>query len=384
MAIFPVLGSFLIIQAQRNDSIFSSNIVAQKLGAWSYSIYLWHWPLVVAIYYYSLTQAFIYVGLALSVLLGFLSNKYVEKIKFENDFKSVSSYLKCKPVYIFFTIGLLGCVVKFTTFTHNQTLSNILGHNYFNSKGELIFNHGQTTILFNDIKSIANIDILMLGDSNSAHYSYGITASNNLKVAHRWVGSCLPFISSNTKATKYFQNDQWKLDCNELYTFVDKNKNVPVVISNSWSDREIICTKDCSLKSFYFDYNVNLRNELKKVIKYIGDRPIFIIGTVPAPIESMVNCMRGMNSQFCERTTSRISKYKIKMNDSLSKFSSEYENVFFINPFKSICNDIGECRTIIEDENLFYDGSHLSGFGSEIIWQYIESEIIKTLDLKIY
>lgn len=80
LAIFPVLGSFLIIQAQRNDSLITGNIIFQKLGAWSYSIYLWHWAFVVAIYTFSLPSYYIYIGMILSVLLGFLSYKYVEKL----------------------------------------------------------------------------------------------------------------------------------------------------------------------------------------------------------------------------------------------------------------------------------------------------------------
>ena len=36
LAVFPVLGSFLIIQAQRNDSFITGNIVFQKIGSWSY------------------------------------------------------------------------------------------------------------------------------------------------------------------------------------------------------------------------------------------------------------------------------------------------------------------------------------------------------------
>ncbi len=107
LAIFPVLGSFLIIQAQRNDSLITSDVILQKLGAWSYSIYLWHWPLVVAIYLFSLNDIFIYLGIVLSVLLGFLSNKYIEKIKFRNDFSSLLTYLKCKPIYITLFVGLL-------------------------------------------------------------------------------------------------------------------------------------------------------------------------------------------------------------------------------------------------------------------------------------
>jgi peptidoglycan/LPS O-acetylase OafA/YrhL len=114
LALFPVLGSFLIIQAQRSDSFITNNVVSQKLGAWSYSIYLWHWPLVVAIYYFSLNDLFIYLGIALSVLLGFLSNKYIEKIKFRNDFNSLLSYLKCKPVYIALVTGLVGGMALLT------------------------------------------------------------------------------------------------------------------------------------------------------------------------------------------------------------------------------------------------------------------------------
>ncbi|MBL4799672.1 MAG: acyltransferase [Oleispira sp.] len=111
LALLPVLGSFLIIQAQRNNSIITSNPISQKIGAWSYSIYLWHWPLVVAIYYFSLSDMFIYLGITLSVLLGFISHKYIEQMKFRNDFTSIPSYLKCKPVYMVLVIGIIGNLV---------------------------------------------------------------------------------------------------------------------------------------------------------------------------------------------------------------------------------------------------------------------------------
>jgi peptidoglycan/LPS O-acetylase OafA/YrhL len=39
LTIFPVLGSFLIIHEQRNDSLITGNVIFQKLSAWSYSIY---------------------------------------------------------------------------------------------------------------------------------------------------------------------------------------------------------------------------------------------------------------------------------------------------------------------------------------------------------
>ncbi|WP_192022377.1 acyltransferase family protein [Shewanella sp. WPAGA9] len=111
LAFFPVIGSYLIIQAQRNDSFITGNIVFQKLGAWSYSIYLWHWPLVVAIYYFSLNDIFIYLGILLSVFLGYLSNKYIEKFKFRKNFSGTLSYFKCKPFYMVLFTGLIGSYV---------------------------------------------------------------------------------------------------------------------------------------------------------------------------------------------------------------------------------------------------------------------------------
>lgn len=108
LALIPVLGAFLVIQAQRNDSVITGNIVFQKLGAWSYSIYLWHWPIVVATYFYSLNEVTIYFGILLSVFLGYISNKYVEKMRFRTDFNQIYSYLKCKPVYMVLILSTTG------------------------------------------------------------------------------------------------------------------------------------------------------------------------------------------------------------------------------------------------------------------------------------
>lgn len=110
LAIFPVLGSFLIIQAQRNSSFITGNIIFQKIGAWSYSIYLWHWPLVVIIYSLDLPIIYTYLGMALSLLLGYLSYKYVEKIKFAS-YKNFKSLFSSKPLYIALACFGIGGVV---------------------------------------------------------------------------------------------------------------------------------------------------------------------------------------------------------------------------------------------------------------------------------
>lgn len=79
-AVVPVLGASLVLLAAREHSWWTANGVAQWLGTRSYSIYLWHWPLVVALAYLELLQDPLWVGgaIVLSLLLGHLSYWLVE------------------------------------------------------------------------------------------------------------------------------------------------------------------------------------------------------------------------------------------------------------------------------------------------------------------
>ncbi len=50
-AAVPVLGTCLVIAARQTEIRLFRNPVCNLLGEWSYSIYLWHWPVAVAAYY---------------------------------------------------------------------------------------------------------------------------------------------------------------------------------------------------------------------------------------------------------------------------------------------------------------------------------------------
>jgi peptidoglycan/LPS O-acetylase OafA/YrhL len=80
LAIIPVLGTALVLVANRQNSILTGGAIVQWMGRCSYSLYLWHWPIVVAIYYLELEKdpAAIGSGLLLTLLLGWLSYRFVE------------------------------------------------------------------------------------------------------------------------------------------------------------------------------------------------------------------------------------------------------------------------------------------------------------------
>jgi len=79
-AIVPVLGTALVILAGNDDSPLSATPVAQWLGKTSYSLYLWHWPLCVALLYTGTQGQAVPTAAAivLSLALGWLSWKLVE------------------------------------------------------------------------------------------------------------------------------------------------------------------------------------------------------------------------------------------------------------------------------------------------------------------
>lgn len=78
-AIAPVAGAAAIIAA-RSDTRILVNGFTQFIGTISYSLYLWHWPIAVAVRYFDLrlSGAITIASLALAILLGYLSFKLIE------------------------------------------------------------------------------------------------------------------------------------------------------------------------------------------------------------------------------------------------------------------------------------------------------------------
>jgi peptidoglycan/LPS O-acetylase OafA/YrhL len=78
-AVIPVLGASFVLMAMRSESIWTGTAPAQALGAWSYSIYLWHWPVQVALSRLEERGWIMVAGaILLSTVLGYASYVLVE------------------------------------------------------------------------------------------------------------------------------------------------------------------------------------------------------------------------------------------------------------------------------------------------------------------
>lgn len=79
----PVLGAGLVLWAGDTANPWLRPAWLQALGRWSYSIYLWHWPILVALrltpWWLEYRMAAIAAALLLSLLAGALSYRWIER-----------------------------------------------------------------------------------------------------------------------------------------------------------------------------------------------------------------------------------------------------------------------------------------------------------------
>ena len=79
-ALLPLLGAGLIIVSQKSNLFLELGLL-QKLGDWSYSIYLWHWPILILPTLYLQRELNIiekFGCLVLCLLLAFLTFRFIE------------------------------------------------------------------------------------------------------------------------------------------------------------------------------------------------------------------------------------------------------------------------------------------------------------------
>lgn len=386
LALFPVLGSFLIIQAQRTDSFITSNIVSQKIGAWSYSIYLWHWPLVVATYYFSLNEIFILFGIALSILLGYLSNKHIEKIKFRNDFGELFSYLKCKPMYMVLVVGVIGSGL----FILNGFESRFSDAVLVASKEALNKNPYKCKV---DNKfpcyigNKKNIKAIIVGDSHADALTTAVAHAVDLKeegIIALTMSSC-PFVlnimstregdrcyKENIRRMEYLKSNYEGV----LVFWVTRTGSYLYGQSNPQRIKDIRDTQP----SIYFTKPYNkaedaLYDELKfnlsvTIEKLLVSHPVHIVQPTPE-MRMNVPKILAKNLLLDNGNYDLSIDYSLylKRNERVRNLINEVaimNDIQVLDPIPYLCHS-GRCMAQFEGRPIYSDGDHLSEFGNKLL-----------------
>lgn len=364
LAFLPVLGAFMIIQAQRDDSFITGNVVFQRLGTWSYSIYLWHWPIVVGIYFYSLNDIFIYIGILFSIFIGFISNKYIEKINFKNDFSSLINYFSCKPLYMVLSIGVIGSIVFLTN-----------GLNFIYSEEKQLINNNALIAVSDWDYPAPNLQI----GHNNIRFIPGTSDKNILFIGASHIEQTFPYVSEVDSEYNIYYLTQGgcflvpsykpNLDCSNIKNYKNILEKVgfeKIVISlfalDAYLPKQVASKKE-HIQQRISEFNTFLsfaRKKTKKIFLILGEPRGDEFNPVLSLRHSLNNFVSIEDVKYSYRTHYEALKHIIKA-----------DNIIIIDPIKYLCDDV--CMTRDENFNFFYkDANHMRPWYAKKSLDYLE------------
>ncbi len=363
-ALLPVIGAYLIILTNQNDSIITNNKLFQIIGKWSYSIYLWHWPITVWIY--QLEENFFVYGILISIILGALSYYLIENsniIRFKlNQFYHLSLFifLSLFSGFIFYDNGIKSSL-RSASLSPKSALIEKYQHYLMDPSGlwqacnatAQISKTGQPTV---DEICIANHrnGIFLWGDSHIGALSVGIrnVLPTSIPISQLASPGCMPSLTHKKKGL-----DSSSIGCNysnSLALEVIKKAHPAVVILGMRRNHE----------------NNDWINTVNRIIS-LGVQKVIIIGPVPQwqPSLPIVYAKRHMGETYIHDNNFDYSL--IKSNNYLTRLAQNNTNFSFVNIIDYLCagdNDNFSCKVVVPPNDLLvFDYGHLTLAGSVFI-----------------
>jgi len=299
LTLTPVIGISLIILFSEKKTIlynYLSNKYLVFIGLISYSLYLWHYPLIsfVKILEFSFDNYVVKILILFSVFfLSLLSYYFVEK-KFRNkNFISAKNFLILIFSLTFFFIIILLHTNKSNGFDNRFIIDNINVDNYSYSKRAINFqNQQKKDNFFIDSKKIK---VLVVGNS---HAEDMLMLFNN--------------------APHLQEEYQFRLERIQIYDFFQKIKSKNY--SKNFNEAEVIL-----FSTQWFDNDLSIAQELINFIKILDKK---IILTTNTPVFSVKN-IKYKNINLMNMSI--YSEFIIKNNKAPTKTDlQDLENKYFL------------------------------------------------------
>ncbi|EPC6754867.1 acyltransferase family protein [Escherichia coli O121:H11] len=367
MALLPVLGASLIILAGTSDFI-TNNRVAQFIGTISYEMYLVHWPVI--IFYKKLNidigpvKAVIIV-LVLSAALHYLCDK-TKKLNFTNG---IVYFIACiLSSYVVYAGGFSDRVPEQFRISKKEFHKKYYGGSSFPANQAFFENASKGTYKY-----------IFAGDSFALQYATDVKNSG-LPSAEIYSHGCLML----PDYSRFLRNKEFK-ECSDSYRILaqlmEQNKTAPLIFTLSW-DTYIgaVIKKGASDKENFSDeeYLDMIKSQVRKIIETGGpEREYYFTGrAMPASIDGF-GCLSASplpGYRLFSACSSEQTESRPEINQAIKDAVSGYRNAHFIDPNDSLCSD-GKCLIIKDSEPVYSDQSHLSIYGSRIVF----ADILKKL-----
>ncbi|MEG1485567.1 MAG: acyltransferase family protein [Bacteroidales bacterium] len=388
-ALVPTLGTYLIILSCLQNNILLSNLIFQAIGKWSYSIYVWHWPLVVFGFYFMLKDWYLY-GIPLSIVLGFISYKFIEQRKLltYNYWKDL---YKSKPIHIALVLVLLSTYIKKTNGVeshYSEDLLNLTNEISNSNPYQCDSIKGSKESTYECvIGQSKNIKAIVVGDSHADALTTAV--SNKLNFENEGVVSIVrsgcPLIkgfnlhsddddiclSYNENRLKALQSTAYKgvpvIFIGRLVSYID-GENDPeradkyVNKPNVYFGAKKVMTHDQA----YTALSLHLKDTMCTVSKY---HPTYIVQPIPE-FEYSIPKILARDILLNRKTDISLTKQdylnrSARMREIIN-LQAQFCGVAVLDPMPILCPD-NNCLYEYKGRSIYRDGDHLSEYGNKLL-----------------
>lgn len=390
-ALLPTIGTALIIYAGK-ESFLTGNFVFKKLGEWSYSIYLWHWPLVVALLLFDFDKsASVVIGLiSLSVVLGALSYFYIE-----NPSRRFLTSNSRVFVFLLILVPIIALLIGAKFIREYQGVPDRLPENVFavfdqanNKYYELEKCHNnkdKTECSYGD----GDLGAIVIGDSHAMSIMWGVVGALNGYRVLDWTKSGCPTISNIQ--TKSKEPSGCSTFLSSKFNTLSDFPGVPVFLTNRFSSYLVGFNEYLSGSeppNLYFDesydgfsdayINEVYNGYIDTLCSLTETNPVYILKSTP---ELKLNVPEVMGRSLLAGKEKRISVSLVEYQERneialrlLDEVASKC-NIKLLDPIPYLC-DGERCYGDVDGMPIFFDDDHLNMRGSELLRPLFEKALL--------
>ena len=376
---FTLGATALVIISNYNNSLFRNKIFTVP-GQMSYSLYLWHWPILVVAVKFGLDQSFTQLLITTAVITVFsvLSYLFVEKKKYHYSVLLVLIALCAIPFFYIKTNSYL------SKYTLDEDVSEV-GADYKLEE----FLKINDKFVYRIPRNNEEINTFIIGDSHSGHYHKFFYYEYEKPVYYTTIGGIMAYGPEFEKIEGERGQTFFKIYEKMLDVLNDGSR---VILSNNWYYQY-----DANYLSFY-----NLKDSKESLNKFLKalyadfdsqiekhpNLKFYIIGQNIYSAPVVKSCVFvDLSKTFLKNFIDQSKCYTFKdflettvdeINEGLRSYADSRDNVYFIDRNKAIVAD-EKAKTYFavssDKKPIYIDKNHYTQTGASIVGHYIMKQI---------